>query len=633
MQKQQSKKSPLLRVLLSEDREDDALLIVDELMQGGYKVEWKRVDTPDEMRAVLSAEKWDLIIADYDLPRFSAMGALEIVKQLKLDIPFLIVSGAMREIDAVAGMRAGVHDYLLKGNLARLGAVVERELREAELRYEGRQAELALRRQAQVLEQVHDAVIQLDLDARILRWNRGAELLLGYSEAEVLEQPLSMLYFDESASHAVEGLFAELKRDERSEKEVRVRHKSGAERWIQLSLSLLRDEGTHPYGTVVYAQDVTERRLAEIALRNSEEQYRLLTEALPQMVCLARDGAHPRVIEFCNSQVHSYTGLTRQQLRDGNWLEVIHPEDRDRYIAETIDGERAGIPYELQYRIRNAHDQNWRLHLARSTPFRDPNGELRWLATIIDIEDRTRAADVLRKTEKLAAVGRLASSIAHEINNPLEAVTNLLYLLQSTQMTETQEYYLKTACEELARVSHIASHTLRFHRQSSQPADVNPAEIIDSVLALYHARLRDAKITLQRKYKKTPHLRGYSSELRQVFANLIGNAFDATRGGGKIVVGVNTVFDGNGSDTIMVTVADTGQGMTRETSKRIFEPFFTTKGIAGTGLGLWVSAEIVSKHGGKFRVRSRDGEGTAISIFFPANHNVELFEPPGRLVV
>jgi signal transduction histidine kinase len=200
-------------------------------------------------------------------------------------------------------------------------------------------------------------------------------------------------------------------------------------------------------------------------------------------------------------------------------------------------------------------------------------------------------------------------------------------------MTETQTYYLKTACEELARVSHIASHTLRFHRQSSQPTEVNPAEIIDSVLALYSARLRDSKITLLRKYKKTSQLMGYSSELRQVFANLIGNAFDATRRGGKIVIGVNTVPDGDGSSTIMVTVADTGQGMSHETTKRIFEPFFTTKGIAGTGLGLWISAEIVSKHGGKFRVRSRDGAGTAIAIFFPANHNVELFDAPEHSMV
>jgi len=398
-------------------------------------------------------------------------------------------------------------------------------------------------------------------------------------------------------------------------KEVRNRRKSGAECWTHLSLSLLKNEDGVPYGTAVYAQDITERRRAENALRNSEEQYRLLTEALPQMVWLARDGVTPQVIEFCNSQTHAYTGLTRKQLLAGEWHTAIHPEERDRYVSETLAAQRSGKPFELQYRVHNAQTETWRLHLARCSPFLNAQGETRWLATIIDIEDEMRAQDVLRRTEKLAAVGRLASSIAHEINNPLEAVTNLIYLLQSTPLMEQQSQYLKTAAEELARVSHITNHTLRFHRQSTKPTEVNPAEIIDSVLALYNARLRDADITVIREYKATPPMLCYSSELRQVFANLIGNAFDATRRGGKIAVRVQTAR-GNGN-CIMITVADTGHGMSRETSKRIFEPFFTTKGINGTGLGLWVSSEIISNHRGRIRVRSRDGFGTAISIFFP----------------
>ncbi len=609
-----------LKLLLSEDREDDALLVVDELTQSGYRVEWKRVETPEEMLALLSSEDWDIVIADYDLPRFSAMGALEIVKNKGIDVPFLIVSGAMREIDAIAGMRAGVHDYLVKHNLARLGPVVERELREAEVRRERRAAELMLRRQAQVLDQVHDAVIQTDLEGRILKWNRGAELLLGYSEAEVLGRPLTMLYIDADASEPLPRIFAQMK-EERLVKEVRNRHKSGAERWIHLSLSLLRDEDGVPYGVAVYAQDITERRQAENALRNSEEQYRLLTEALPQMVWLARDGATPQVIEFCNSQTHACTGLTREQLLAGEWHTVIHPEEQEQYVVETLAGQRTGKPFELQYKVFNTQTQTWRLHLARCSPFHNAQGESRWLATIVDIEDQMRAQDVLRRTEKLAAVGRLAASIAHEINNPLEAVTNLIYLLQSTPLMEQQSEYLKTAAEELERVSHITNHTLRFHRQSSNPTEVDPAEIIDSVLALYQARLRDAQIAVIRQYRKTPPLKCYSGELRQVFANLIGNAFDATRRGGEIAVRIQTAKGSTEkAESIMITVADTGHGMSHETVKRIFEPFFTTKGINGTGLGLWVSSEIVANHSGRFRIRSRDGRGTAISIFFPQNH-------------
>lgn len=625
-----------LRLLLSEDREDDALLVIDELTQSGYRVHCERIETGEEMRAALERESWDLIIADYDLPRFSAMGALDVVKSLGLDIPFLIVSGAVREIDAVAGMRAGVHDYLLKDNLARLGAVVERELREEVVRREKRAAELLLRRQAQVLDQVHDAVIQTDLEGRILKWNRGAELLLGYSEPEVLLRPLAMLYFEEDATHAFPAALIEMT-EERVVKEVRNRHKSGKARWIHLSLTLLKDEDGVPYGTAVYAQDITERRRAEHALRNSEEQYRLLTEALPQMVWLARDGADPQGIEFCNSQTHAYTGLSREQLLEGAWISAIHPEEREKYIAETVSAQAVGEPFELQFRVRSASTDTWRLHLARCSPFQNAQGESRWLATIIDIEDQVRSQDALRRTEKLAAVGRLASSIAHEINNPLEAVTNLIYLLQSTALGEQQAEYLKLASEELARVSHIANHTLRFHRQSSKPTRVNPAEIIDSVLALYQARLRDAQITVRRDYKQTPPLLCYSSELRQVFANLIGNAFDATRRGGRIAVRVQkAVCSDSDADCIMITVADTGHGMSQETVQRIFEPFFTTKGINGTGLGLWVSAEIVANHKGKFRIRSRNGCGTAISIFFPQNHLFEdaehLSEPSsGRL--
>jgi PAS domain S-box-containing protein len=621
---------PNLRVLISEDREDDALLVVDELVQSGYRVEWNRVETPEEMRSLLS-EPWDLIIADYDLPQFSAKGALEVLKETGHDIPFLIVSGAMREIDAVAGMRAGVHDYLLKDNLTRLGPVVERELREARVRRERRAAEVMLRRQAQVLDQVHDAVIQMDLSGNILKWNRGAERLLGYSEAEMIGRPITTLYSEEDARGIRPQIFSQLSGDQKFEQEVRSHHKSGDIRWLHFSHSLLSEEDGTPYGSVAYGQDVTERRLAEAALRNSEEQYRLLTEALPQMVLLARDGPHPQVVEFCNSQVFAYTGLTAEQLRSGAWDSTIHPEDQQRVRQETVAAQRSGDPYEVEYRIQRVSDGQWRWHLARSTPFRDANRELHWLATIIDMEDQKQAEEALRKAEKLAAVGRLASSIAHEINNPLEAVTNLVYLLQSTPLNPEQQGYAQAAAEELARVSHITNHTLRFHRQSSHPSQVNLADLLDSLLALYHARLKDAGITAVREYKTSAPITGYASELRQVFANLIGNAFDATRHGGKIVLRVQRVREWrNGSEGVRVTIGDTGHGMSPETRKRIFEPFFTTKGINGTGLGLWVSAEIVRKHGGSFRVKTKEGlglTGTAFSIFFPLKNPLSPQQP------
>jgi PAS domain S-box-containing protein len=572
------------------------------------------------MRAALLGQHWDLIIADHDLPQFSAMGALQISKEFGLDIPFLIVSGAMREMDAVAGMRSGVHDYLLKNNLVRLGAVVDRELREAESRSSRRSAEQTLRRQAQVLDQVHDAVIQTDLSGCIVKWNRGAERILGYTETEVVGHPVSMLYFEEVG---VPAAFELVKNQGQYQVELRIRHKTGSARWIRKSLSLLRDENDVPYGIVSYAQDITERKEAESALQQSEERYRLLTESLPQMVWVAFIDGGQIKIAFCNQQVLAYTGLTMEQLQAGHWRAIIHPDDDTRLGEVILRAEAAGIAYEVKYRVRRMSDQTWRWHLARAIPFPGMSGEMRWLGTIIDVEDQTRIEHALRQSEKLAVVGRLTSTVAHEINNPLAAVTNLLYLLQSTPLDTEQREYLQTASEELARVSHITAQTLRFHRQSNRPSDTNVCEIIDSVLALYRGRLLNAGIAVVRQYKTERTLVCYAGELRQLFANLIGNAFDAMRSGGKIVLRVRAGKDWRtGAGGIRVSIADTGHGMNSQIISRIFEPFFTTKENHGTGLGLWISKEIAQKHGGTLAVRScvtPGHTGTVFFIFFPFN--------------
>jgi PAS domain S-box-containing protein len=610
-----------LKVLISEDQEDDALLIVDELSQSGYQVDWKRIETAAEMRAALLEQTWDLIVADHDLPQFSAMGALQISKEFGLDVPFLIVSGAMCEMDAVAGMRAGVHDYLLKNNLARLGAVVDRELREAESRSHRRSAEQALRRQAQVIDQVHDAVIQTDLSGRIMKWNRGAERILGHMESEAVGRPVSMLYFEEDGVPAA----LELVKDRgQHQVELRIRHKTGSTRWIRKSLSLLRDQNDEPYGIVSYAQDITERKEAEFALQQSEERYRLLTESLPQMVWVARIAGGQVKIEFCNQQVLEYTGLTMEQLQAGHWRAIIHPDDDWRLGEVILRAETAGAAYEVKYRVRRISDQTWRWHLARAIPFPGMSGEMRWLGTIFDVEDQTRIEHALRQSEKLAVVGRLTSTVAHEINNPLAAVTNLLYLLQSTPLDTEQKEFLRVATEELARVSHITAQTLRFHRQSSRPSDTNVCEVIDSVLALYRGRLLNARIAVVRQYKTERMLVCCAGELRQLFANLIGNAFDAMRNGGKIVLRVSAGKDWQtGASGVRISIADTGHGMSPQIVSRIFEPFFTTKENHGTGLGLWVSKEITEKHGGKLAVRScvrPERTGTVFFLFFPFDH-------------
>jgi signal transduction histidine kinase len=238
------------------------------------------------------------------------------------------------------------------------------------------------------------------------------------------------------------------------------------------------------------------------------------------------------------------------------------------------------------------------------------------------LEDRKRAEFALIQSEKLAAVGRLAASISHEINNPLEAVTNLLYLIHAEDdVPDRAKTYLLLAEREVARVSQIAGQTLRFHRQSTNPTRITAEELLESVVALYQGRLLNARIDLVFEHRGATAIHCYEGDIRQVLNNLVGNAIDSMRTGGRLVIrthdGVCVRTHRHG---IRITIADTGYGMSPEVRQHIFDAFYTTKGLGGTGLGLWISKGIVEKHQGTLRVRSSDRQphtGTVFSLFLP----------------
>lgn len=265
-------------------------------------------------------------------------------------------------------------------------------------------------------------------------------------------------------------------------------------------------------------------------------------------------------------------------------------------------------------------------------PIRTTTQQVRWAGIIVrDVSERARSEEALRRTEKLAATGRLAASIAHEINNPLEAITNLLYLLHNfSGLSEAALHYVMMAEHEARRITEIAQQTLRFYRQSTLPIRANIAELANSVLDLYRGRLNTLNVEVDRRYRRHAELLCFEGEIRQVIANLIGNAVDAIPPtGGRLIVRVrpSRLWDSTGTPGVRVTVADTGSGMSAEVRSRIFEAFFTTKEATGTGLGLWVSQEIIAKHHGLVRVRSRvashgSSSGTVFHIFLPDSDNL-----------
>jgi signal transduction histidine kinase len=247
------------------------------------------------------------------------------------------------------------------------------------------------------------------------------------------------------------------------------------------------------------------------------------------------------------------------------------------------------------------------------------------------INDRLRyevrqATDLMRESQRLVTVGRLAGSIAHEINNPLESVTNLLYLLSTDEsLSDRARDYLKLAQRELDRVAQIAKQTLNFYRNSPHPIRIQPAELIEEVLVLYARRITEKRIIVVREFEAARTITASPGEMRQVFSNLITNAIEAIEPGGKLHLRVRDCrrwgsFPLRG---LRISIADNGGGMSREIRRRLGEPFFTTKGQQGTGLGLWVTQSIVQRHGGTMQVSSSTDtvqHGTVFSIFLPVTH-------------
>jgi PAS domain S-box-containing protein len=258
-----------------------------------------------------------------------------------------------------------------------------------------------------------------------------------------------------------------------------------------------------------------------------------------------------------------------------------------------------------------------------AAPIRDVDGKL--IGVVLVFRDATherKSQEVLRKTEKLAAAARLSATVAHEINNPLEAVGNLLYLARGTPgVPAVAMQQLELAEQELERVSHITRQTLGFYRESKVPDHIDLPALIESVLRLFSNKLKTKNITVERDFGECPSIQGLEGELKQAMSNLISNAADAVSDNGTIRV-ILSCTDVADNRVIQITVEDDGPGIAAEHIDRIFEPFFTTKKDVGTGLGLWVTREIVERHGGTIVVHSRkdDGlRGTAFNLHLPGN--------------
>ncbi|HET8666483.1 MAG TPA: PAS domain S-box protein, partial [Terriglobales bacterium] len=408
--------------------------------------------------------------------------------------------------------------------------------------------------------------------------------------------------------------------------EYRFRRHDGVYRWHLGRAVPLRDSEGRILKWFGTSTDIDEQKRAEAA---KAELAAIVESSEDAIIGKTLTG----IITSWNAAAERIYGYKAEEII-GRSVSVLAPPERLAELRTILDRLNHGRPIDHMQTVRITKDGR-RIDVSLSISLiRNAAGEVIGASTIArDVTEIRRAEAALRNSEKHATVGRLAATMAHEINNPLEAVSNVLYLLSTRSgLDEESRQYLSIAGQEMDRIAHIVKQTLGFYRESASPVMVDMRQLVDSVLVLYSRKLQDKRIKVEKKYEEIGEVPAYPAEMRQIFSNLIINAIEADRDGGSLKVHITPSRDWSDPKRqgIRVFVCDNGTGIKPEDRRNLFEPFFTTKGEKGTGLGLWVSNGIVQKHGGTIRVRSSvvpGRSGTCFSVFLPS----QLSTPPDRL--
>jgi len=417
-----------------------------------------------------------------------------------------------------------------------------------------------------------------------------------------------------------------------------VRAHDGHARWWWVRAQPVRDDSGKILHWLGVAIDIDDRKtFAETLQRRQDEteRQRAELETIYQTAPIGLSLFDP--VEFrylrINDRQCETLGLPREQILGRPIFELAPLKNLREIFEQVAKGKPVrNLLLEGELPTRPGENRYWNVSYS---PIRNSDGTVEAIAAVVlEMTTQKKAEAALIQSEKLAAVGRLASSISHEINNPLEAITNLLYLIAlSEELPESVRHYVQTAQGELSRVCQIATQTLRFHRQAVRATQVSAADLVNAVLNLYHGRLANSSIHVDATYATDTTVLCFENDIRQVLNNLIANSIDAMRqGGGRLLVRAHDATDyspkyPDGRRGIRITIADTGHGMSPTVRRRLFEPFYTTKDLNGTGLGLWISAGIVNRHHGRLTFRSSEHpvhRGTVFSLFLPT---VET-EPP-----
>ena len=625
-----------LRVIVIEDVQDDAELVLNELRLGGYTADARVVATEAGLRDVLREGPWDIVISDHSLPGFSASAALRVLQETSVDLPLIVVSGSIGEDAAVALMKAGAQDYLFKGNLARLAATVERELREAEVRQQRRQADRELHAQREFLRAIIDAdpslIFVKDRDGRFTLANEAvariygttADELIGRSDADFNPDPAEVNGFRQDDLAVLESgrpkLIAEEQVTDRT---------TGQVRWFQTVKVPIEDPRGGRFVLGV-ASEITRRLAAEAESRQLDERLALIAHASNEVV-YEHDLRSDAI--WWNENLYDAFGIAPDApVGHADWyLAQLHPEDTDVVLQalEQVRSDRTSA-YQIEYRFRRG-DDTWSYVLDRGSVLRAPDGmPERVVGAILDISSQKELEEQFRHAQRMEAIGRLAGGIAHDFNNLLTVIRGTTDLLIDTfEQGSTVRKDLGDIAAAADRATALTRDLLTFsRRQVVQPRVLDVNQVVEGIQSML-GRLLPETITLRlRLADGLDRIRADAGQLDQVIMNLVVNARDAMPSGGALTLETDNVElddeyasvhrDVVPGEHVMLAVSDDGHGMSPAVRERLFEPFFTTKGVGeGTGLGLATVYGIVRQSGGHIWVYTEPDRGTTFKLYFP----------------
>jgi len=663
-----------LHVLIVEDSEDDALLLARELQRGGYDPAIERVDTPQAFTAALAGRSWDVVVADYAMPRFSGLDALRMLQETGLDLPFIVVSGTIGEDVAVEAMRAGAHDYVMKGNLARLAPAVRRELREAEMRRARRRAEERLRLLSSAVEQSTEGIAMVDMEGNLLFVNNAFAVMHGYAPEELTGEHLS-IFHTLAQMPSVEAASRQTQETGEFSGEIWHARRDGTVFPALMYNSLLRDETGESIGMIGTLRDITERKRAEEALRWRNRQLTALYEIghdisaildLPTVLeriathardLLAADDSEVYLLEPDGQTLRAIVALgdyadesKAASLRLGEGIvgsvaqsgkaEMVNCAERDPRLVQIpgtllethallcapliCKGQVMGVMLLARSSGRDLFDQDdldFLVGLARQAAIAIENARL-FAAERQYVTELAHALEQQQELDRLK--DEFVQNVSHELRTPLSIARGYIELLDSGELGELQPNQREPVTAIARRVRMLAdlvddlSIILEAEARELEWEQVDLSGLARDSMGDFQIAVEQAGLSLASQIALgLPSLLGDTMHLRRVLDNLLNNAIKFTPAGGHI-----TVRLGRDGENLVLEVEDDGVGIPADQLNCIFERFYQVDGsmsrrYGGTGLGLAMVKEIVEAHGGKIGVESGVGQGSIFTVTLP----------------